>query len=104
MAALQVTLEKSLEESVETENGTPTPLSCQSSLLQNSFCNEDFEAALCELIENENWLSALSFTKTNKGNWPLNFSNNHHQQNDDEISVILYVYCKRLLQTDEGKL
>lgn len=96
--AVKSALTRAMEDT-EADGGTPTPVSSTTASPAPSN-TEEVESALCELIANERWSIALSFVKHHRGQ--LNGDNETVIDADDDIYVIMNVYCKKLVQEKPG--
>lgn len=85
-------------EDTEADGGTPTPVSsaAPSPAPVNA---EDLENSLQDLIINEKWSGAISFVKHHRGH----LSREMEAESSDDISLILNVYCKKIVQERPGK-
>lgn len=96
--AIKSALTRAIEDT-EADGGTPTPVSSANASPAPSN-TEELESALCELIANERWSNALSFVKHHRGQ--LNRDNETVIDSDDDIFVIMNVYCKKFVQEKPG--
>lgn len=88
-------------EDTEADGGTPTPLATTSASPAPSSA-EELEGALYDLIVNEKWSNCVSFIKQHRGQ--LNGECETYTENDNDVSVILNVYCKKFVQDRPGML
>lgn len=77
----------------EADGGTPTPASA-STRSPAPTNNEELESVLHELVINEKWSALILFIKHHRGHLSLDVD----PENDDDIGLILNVYCKKLVQ------
>lgn len=85
-------------EDTEADGGTPTPIS--SAAASPALLNVDeLETGLCELIVSEKWSNVISFVKHHRGQ--LTRDCDSHETEDD-ITMILSIYCKRFVQDRPG--
>lgn len=85
---------------MEGDGGTPTPVSSTagSPTLSNS---EELVSALVDLLTLEKWSCAISFVKQHKGQ--MNKEGEVHSDSEDDVALILNVYCRKLVQERPGK-
>lgn len=82
-------------EDTEADGGTPTPIS--SAPVSPTLVNvDDLEITLYDLLISEKWSAAISFMKHNKGHLGRDIEN--YFDMEDDVVLILNVYCKRLIQ------
>ncbi|KAF2884642.1 hypothetical protein ILUMI_21529 [Ignelater luminosus] len=92
MILIRNALHRAIEDT-EADGGTPTPVS--SAAPSPAPVNiEDLEISLQDLISNEKWSGAISFVKHHRGH----LSREMEAEASDDISLILNVYCKRIVQ------
>lgn len=80
--------------------------------------NAEFENALCELIDNQKWSSAITHVRQFKrmsqlsgsnlnltivGAGMLSLSGSYDSHSNDELSTILNIYAQRLIRDKTGK-
>lgn len=104
---------ESLDTSTSTEGEhTPTPSP------GIPLTNAEFENALCELIDNQKWSSAITHVRQFKrmsqlsgsnlnltivGAGMLSLSGSYDSHSNDELSTILNIYAQRLIRDKTGK-
>lgn len=96
IASMKVALSKALEESTESERGTPTPT--PSTSLTGNGALEEF-ARVAELLGSERWSSALEAVRLHRAKWP---SDPFHD--DDDVTTAVNMYCRHIGQDRSGKL
>lgn len=97
ITAIKSALTRAIEDT-EADGGTPTPMS--STAASPALLNVDeLEAGLCDLIANEKWSGVIAFVKLHRGQ--LSRECDSHEQEDD-VTMIVDVYCKRFIKDHPG--
>lgn len=60
---------------------------------------DELETGLCELVVGEKWSNVISFVKHHRGQLTRDCDSHEHE---DDISMILNIYCKRIVQDRPG--
>lgn len=94
IANMKVALSRALEESTESERGTPTPTP---SPLPGTGALEEF-AGVAELLRSARWTSALEAVRLHRAQWP---GDPFHD--DDDVTTAVNMYCRHLGQDRSGK-
>lgn len=98
IASIRVALSRALEESTESERGTPTPTPSPSPLPgDKNTASEEF-ARVAELVKAARWSAALEAVRLHRAQWP---GDPFHE--DDDITTALNMYCRHLGQESSGK-
>lgn len=96
IASIRVALSRALEESTESERGTPTPTPSPSPLPGANNAVEEF-ARVADLLKSARWSSALEAVRLHRAQWP---GDPFHD--DDDITTALNMYCRHLGQERSG--
>ena len=96
IANMKVALSRALEESTESERGTPTPTPSPSPL-PGTGALEEF-ARVAELLRSARWSSALEAVRLHRAQWP---GDPFHD--DDDVTTAVNMYCRHLGQDRAGK-
>lgn len=91
IANMKVALSRALEESTESERGTPTPTPSPSPLPGTGAVEE--VARVAELLRNARWSPALEAVRLHRAQWP---GDPFHD--DDDVTTAVNMYCKYLGQ------
>lgn len=97
IANMKMALSRALEESTESERGTPTPTPSPSPLPAVGAV-EDM-ARVAELLRNARWCPALEAVRLHRAQWP---GDPFHD--DDDVTTAVNMYCKHLGQDRSGEL
>lgn len=97
IANMKTALSRALEESTESERGTPTPTPSPSPLPAVGAV-EDM-ARVAELLRNARWCPALEAVRLHRAQWP---GDPFHD--DDDVTTAVNMYCKHLGQDRSGEL
>ena len=96
IASMKLALCKALEESTESERGTPTPTPSPSPL-PGSGEVEEF-SRLAVLLKSSRWSSALEAVRLHRSQWPGDLFHD-----DDDVTTAVNMYCRYLGQERSGK-
>lgn len=96
IANMKIALSRALEESTESERGTPTPTPSSSSVSGNG-AHEEF-SRVAELLGSERWSSALEAVRLHRAKWP---GDPFHD--DDDVTTAVNMYCRHLGQDRSGE-
>ena len=91
IANMKIALSRALEESTESERGTPTPTPSPSPLPGTGAVEE--VARVAELLRNARWCPALEAVRLHRAQWP---GDPFHD--DDDVTTAVNMYCKYLGQ------
>lgn len=94
IANLKIALSRALEESTESERGTPTPTPSPSPLPGTGAVEE----VIIELLTNARWCPALEAVRLHRAQWP---GDPFHD--DDDVTTAVNMYCK-YLGKDNGNI
>lgn len=97
IVSMKLALSRALEESTESERGTPTPTPSPSPLL-GAGSIEDV-ARVAELLKSARWSSALEAVRLYRAQWP---GDPFHD--DDDVITAVNMYCRYLGQERSGKV
>lgn len=95
VGAIKSALSKALEESTESERGTPTPTP---SPLPGTASAEE-AARVAELLRAQRWSAALEAVRFHRVQWPTD-----PFHDDDDVTTAVNMYCRHLGQDRSGKL
>ena len=96
IANIKIALSRALEESTESERGTPTPTPSPSPL-PGTGALEEF-SRVAELLRTARWSSALEAVRLHRAQWP---GDPFHD--DDDVTTAVNMYCRHLGQDRSGK-
>lgn len=96
IASMKVALGRALEESTESERGTPTPTPSPSPLPGSGAIEE--VARVAELLRSARWSSALEAVRLHRAQWP---GDPFHD--DDDVTTAVNMYCRYLGQDRCGR-
>lgn len=91
VASMKIALSRALEESTESERGTPTPTPSPSPLPGTGAVEE--VARVAELLRNARWCPALEAVRLHRAQWP---GDPFHD--DDDVTTAVNMYCKYIGQ------
>lgn len=97
IANMKIALSRALEESTESERGTPTPTPSPSPLPGTGAVEE--VARVAELLRNARWCPALEAVRLHRAQWP---GDPFHD--DDDVTTAVNMYCKYLGQDRSGNI
>lgn len=97
IANMKIALSRALEESTESERGTPTPTPSPSPLPGTGAVEE--VARVAELLRNSRWCPALEAVRLHRAQWP---GDPFHD--DDDVTTAVNMYCKYLGQDRSGNI
>lgn len=96
IANMKIALSRALEESTESERGTPTPTPSPSPLPGTGAVEE--VARVAELLRNARWCPALEAVRLHRAQWP---GDPFHD--DDDVTTAVNMYCKYIGQDRSGE-
>lgn len=94
VASMKTALSRALEESTESERGTPTPTP---SPLPGTASAEEV-ARVAELLRSARWSAALEAVRLHRVQWPTD-----PFHDDDDVTTAVNMYCKHLGHDRTGK-
>lgn len=95
ITSMKSALSRALEESTESERGTPTPTPSPSPL-PGAGAIEDM-TRVAELLKSARWSSALEAVRLHRAQWP---GDPYHD--DDDVTTAVNMYCRYLGQERAG--
>ncbi|XP_024946755.1 protein furry isoform X2 [Cephus cinctus] len=94
VACMRIALSRALEESTESERGTPTPTLSPSPLPGAAAGALEDVARVAELLRSARWSSALEAVRLHRAQWP---ADPFHDE-DDVVTTAVNMYCRHLGQ------
>lgn len=96
IANMKTALSRALEESTESERGTPTPTPSPSPLPGTGAYEE--VARIAELLKSARWSSALEAVRRHRAQWP-----GEPFHDDDDVTTAVNMYCRHLGHERSGE-
>ncbi|XP_046735470.1 protein furry [Diprion similis] len=91
VASMKLALSRALEESTESERGTPTPTPSPSPLPGSASVEE--AAKVADLLKSARWSAALEAVRLHRVQWPMD-----PFHDDDDVTTAVNMYCRNMGQ------